>query len=409
MTLKKFASQLAAKGTRYWILVALAIAVGEFAGSWMDEKMYFKKYRYMAYEKLHIRWLQPRAERTVLVLITDDDYWKGVLGRRVPIKRDYLARLVNELAAANAGVIALDFNLASPMPHGTVIEHPDYKRETNILLRTIKSVSERRKVVLPKTVSFDRNRDIVLLSDIYDGFDFGPRNQNISTGYIAPGRDLRQIAGTVPLKGRGHIDSFAMAIVKAHDPDALKRLPKSDSFLYGGYLIADDIPTFSAEDVLRRRTDVIKKLACKIVIVSGGWHTLGHGRGAHVDLHYTPVGWIGGAFIHANWVEALMDGRASQGLHPAIARVIVTGLVLSIAIVFALKFRARVKVLIIASLCLFLFVVSYILLQNLGQFFDFSVPLILIVMHWRYERYRECKEYERDALKYRAQGKGVTH
>jgi hypothetical protein len=304
------------------------------------------------------------------------------------------------LDAAAADVIALDFDLASPMPDGTLVEHPDYQRETKELLRAIKYVSQRRKIVLPRTLDFDRQHNYVLRSDIYDGFDFGPNNENIYMGYIALPYDLRRIPGTRELKGKDRIDSFAMAIVKARDADALRRLPKSDSFLYGGYLRADDFPKFAAEDVLGRRREVINKLSHKIVIVSGGWHKQGYDRGDQIDLYLTPVGWIGGAFIHANFVEALLDGRAYKGWERWKVELLLSVVILVVAIFAALEIHEGWRLLFIPILCMLLFVISYLFLHNLGQFFDFSLPLILVLGHAALD---QILEWRREALKFRTQ------
>ena len=69
---------------------------------------------YAAIQYLELRPIRPK--RTALVLIGDDEYWGGELKRRVPIKRDYLAKLVNKLDQAQPELIVLDFILRRLRP-----------------------------------------------------------------------------------------------------------------------------------------------------------------------------------------------------------------------------------------------------------------------------------------------------
>lgn len=56
-------------------------------------------------------------------------------------------------------------------------------------------------------------------------------------------------------------------------------------------------------------------------------------------------------------------------------------LVLLGAIIFALEIRPFVKWVAATALCLVLLTVSYFLFQNIGLFFEFFVPLLLIAGH----------------------------
>jgi CHASE2 domain-containing sensor protein len=375
--------QLARKGTLYWLRVLTLTVAGTALGHWLSDDRIWVDLRYKIYQQqLDLTPRKPFAERVIVVLVGDDDYWKGELGRRVPIKRSYLAKMVRELVAANPAVIALDFDLASPLPDGRLVEHPDYESERKEFLKAIREALERTKIVLPRTIDFDNQKNYVITSDIHDGFDFGPKKQNLYTGYIALPYDTRRVPGVLALKGaQPSIDSFAVAIAKAYDEAALGRIPKSDSLPFGSYLRHDEFRQFSAGDVLERRPEVLGRLAHKIVILGGAWHSQGYGRGSRIDTYFTPVGWIGGAFIHANYVEALLDGRVYSALNEKIVMALEVALVLVGAIVFALEIRPSVKWLSATALCLVLLVMSYFLFQNLGLFFEFFIPLLLIAGH----------------------------
>ena len=398
---REYLRQLRAKGLSYWIRLGVLLAIGGFLGHWLGEKDIWIDLRYKIYQAQQRFTARPaRAERTVLVLIQDEEYWKGKLGRRVPIKRDYLADLVLALTAANPAVIALDFDLSSPTPKGDPAEHPDYQAETKTLLEAVKKASQRTKIVLPRTVDFDEQHHYVSLSDIHDGFVFGPSKKNIYEGYIALPYDIRRVPGSLEVKGaKSSVDSLALAIVKAYDEAALKRVPKSDSLPFGSYLAAAEFRQLSSRDVLKRRREVLDQLAHKIVIVGGAWHKQGYERGELIDTYNTPVDWIGGAFIHANYVEALLDGRAYKALPEWIVELLVALLVIAGAIIFALEIRPSTKGLTAAVLSVSLILVSYFFLQNLGLFFDFFIPLLVVAAHFTIEKILEWRE---EALEYRA-------
>src|SRR5262245_32133454 len=98
---KRLTKVLKSKGLRYWILVAAFIMGGFFAGSWLEGWDTLVPLRYRLYEMLEqINPRPPYPQRTYVVVIGDDEYWKGKLERRVPIRRDYLAELVLKIADA---------------------------------------------------------------------------------------------------------------------------------------------------------------------------------------------------------------------------------------------------------------------------------------------------------------------
>src|SRR2546423_447129 len=91
---KQIYAELRKKKKRYWLTVLLLLIAGTVAGELLGEQYVWIRLRYRIYPVLQWVSLAPKGERkTVLVLINDDDYWKGELARRTPLKRDYLARL----------------------------------------------------------------------------------------------------------------------------------------------------------------------------------------------------------------------------------------------------------------------------------------------------------------------------
>src|SRR6476659_726784 len=101
--------ELRAKGKRYWLIVLLLLVVGTVVGEQLGEHGVWINLRYRLYAVLqHVVPSPTKGRWTALVLIDDDDYWKGPFARRTPLKRDYLAKLIKTVETAKPKVIALD-------------------------------------------------------------------------------------------------------------------------------------------------------------------------------------------------------------------------------------------------------------------------------------------------------------
>src|SRR5262249_32355105 len=151
------------------------------------EREYWIDKRYKIYQFLQDRMPRKKQpQRTVLVVIGDDEYFKGELSGRVPIKRDYLGKLVHELDAADAAVIAIDFDLRSPTPEGNPVESAEFEAEMAKFLKAVRDAlqtTHNHKVVLPKTIGQDDQGGYVLESDIHEGYGF--QGGDVLFGYIA--------------------------------------------------------------------------------------------------------------------------------------------------------------------------------------------------------------------------------
>ena len=139
---------------RYWALAAASIALGVVLGHYLSSHDEWLEARYSVYGLMQeTNWKKPYVQHTFVVTIDDDDYWKGDFNRRTPIRRDLLVVIVSRLADAQARVIAVDFDLRSPVPDGNPRETPVYQHETDELLAAInKACSDHHAVVLPATI-----------------------------------------------------------------------------------------------------------------------------------------------------------------------------------------------------------------------------------------------------------------
>jgi CHASE2 domain-containing sensor protein len=385
-------SHLRRKGLVHWVVVLVLITAGTVIGHWVSQKQIWIDVRYAVYQHT-FDFTHPHGslypKRTALVLVQDEEYWKGELAGRAPIKRDYLAKLIRKLDAADVAVVAVDFDLRSPVPDGSLVEHPDYLPETQQLREAVKDVGSRRPVVLPSILDFDAEGNYQEQSNVFRGFDFG--TADVRSGYIQLPYDLRRVPVAVELNDGKPLDSFAGAIVAATDPTAYARLARQaeDALPFGSYMnegafssSGPDRVLFSAGDVLQQDALVLRRqLGHKIVIVSGAWSANGYHSGRRVDSHLTPAGLVPGAFVHANFLEALLSDRTYKPVGEGVVVAFDVLLVLAVAVMLALPLAPWLKAVVIVTLGTLFAALSYFFIQNLGLFFDFFVPVVVLAGH----------------------------
>ncbi|HET6974301.1 MAG TPA: CHASE2 domain-containing protein, partial [Pyrinomonadaceae bacterium] len=201
-------------------MIAVA-AIGVFVSSYLDKTHALLNIRYHISEFL--QGLNPRgedAQRTVLVVITDEEYWKELYGR-VPIRRDYLAKIVRRAAELRVAVIALDFDLRSTS--GGTPEPPEFQKETIELRNAIYDAATRGiKVVLTRTLGQAADGAYMVEPDVYgDDVLSWP---NISNGYHVLPDDVRELPLVLSTANAGRLDSFALAIARADQAPSLRRI-----------------------------------------------------------------------------------------------------------------------------------------------------------------------------------------
>src|ERR1700674_432251 len=235
------------KGAHYW-LTALVIFLLAISGApYVYEYLHVRELRSNFFQLLLEFGPKPPEPKFVrIVTIEDDEYWRGYPAGRRPIKRDYLAKLVDALVSANAHVIALDFDTRLPDPtksDPTKMDIPkDYREETSILIDAIINAAERgKKVVLATPISRDEQGHYQQDPDIYQAFGLCKRGasgrsdenpggltqrvtNNITCDYIGLPYDPLVIPSRLTLVDGGKLDSFALALVRAVRPEYVASL-----------------------------------------------------------------------------------------------------------------------------------------------------------------------------------------
>jgi CHASE2 domain-containing sensor protein len=300
-----------------------------------------------------------------------------MLDGRSPLNREYLADLIEAVRDAAPQVIALDVALTRPKtgdPFGD---------ETLKLYKAIASVPLTTTVVLTYRVAGgpDRyTREVGLLD--------GMTKDNVVFGCVTLTRDKTRLGLTIPLDdGQGH-DTFATAIARAVDPEAVRARERKarEGSLVTTFLDPKAVAVVRAADVRERKPKAFADLAHKIVIIGGNWHDSATGK--RVDVHDTPFGrdWSG-AILIANYVEAILAPNATKrpmsGRFNVVMEILAT---IAVSLIFVVVLRPLLRVITLLLVALLVALASVVIFQNFGGFFDCSVVLFFLGAHSVLER-----------------------
>jgi CHASE2 domain-containing sensor protein len=423
--LRALVARLRAKGPKHWITAGIVLIVAFFANPSLDRYLNLETLRYRLFQWLAERQPdRPVASHVKLVLIRDDDYWRGKIPGRRPIDRNYLAEIVDVLDRAEAAVIALDFDMKLPDPSDQAVAE-GYKEETDTLIRTIiRAAENRRHIVLSKDIR-GRGPVYALSPDIYQLYGLCTRlyedgswahagvpgfplsevaESHIQCGYIAVPHDMRLLPPRLEIEGGGRLDSFALNVARATEPDVSARL--KDRPTYASYIRLDEFDeaeghygyrdqdgkferskrVFAASEIRARDPFVLQYVAHKTVIVGGSWSQLQYGRGATVDMHPTPLGDLVGAVIHANFAEAMLGThryRQAPEWIPSALEIFFGLLAMGIFALFAELWPMAAA---LAGLSVFLLFMQWAMLSIFGVFFEAFLPVFGLWLHAMGER-----------------------
>jgi hypothetical protein len=372
---------------------ALLLALGSYLGHLLGESDRYTDLRYAIYQRQiklqHRGQLYP--QRTVLVLLDDDDFWSEEFQRRAPLKRDRLAALVDRLNDAGVNTVALDVDLRSPLPDKQGYDFPDYRQEDQALMAAVQRMcAGGRHVVLASSVRFAQSGGLEAMPSVYTAMQ--GKLPCVSTGYIQLPDDMRLVPGVLKLANGSELDSFSLAITKIEDPIAYHHAVDNENngfrfseFLTPGDFRPKDGRRFIFDGQALERMDSVtlrQSVADKVVIVGGHWHGFAYGTGPLVDTWLSPGGMEAGAMLHANYVEAMENDTGTfTPISDWAAEVIEWGLAFGLAMIAALEIRPVWKWSAFVVASAFSVLLTYVLLQNLGLFLDFIVPMLMIMVH----------------------------
>jgi CHASE2 domain-containing sensor protein len=450
------------KGVRYWVVVAIIFFVAVTGSSSVYDYLYLSDARSWYFQKLlEIGPTSGEPTFVSIVLIEDDEYWKGdELGHK-PVRRDYIAKIVNELASKKARVIALDFALRLPDPCSMAIPE-DRRDETYTLIQAIvAAAADHHNVVLAAPIDQREPHEAKACddtqgryrrdSDIYQAYGLcklsrkdqssGNRDareydseemekntgykiqissdtrKNITCGYIELPFEPLALPLPLPVADGAELDSFAIAVARADKPETVTQLLEriGTNERYANYISAKKFKDYNAElsaqalfaadeEMDKKTKRALDQLGGKTVIVGAHWSTFALRRGPTIDMHPTPAGPMVGAEIHANYVEAILNSSRVKRPTPNWAlRATEVFFSLVAAVAFALIPSLRGKMVGIFSLFVLLLFVQWSALHGFGVFFDAFVPLLGLSLHSLYDRLVLAPEVKRSRRKSKQQ------
>jgi hypothetical protein len=391
--IRKLAAPFARKGWGHWLRFGLLLAAGSLLGHELNDAQWLTNVRYWIYhrEMLMRDQSQLYPKRTALVLLNDDDYWGDSYQSRTPLKRDVLADLVDKLNALGVDAVALDVDLRSPHPDDPNFEFSDYRAEDAKLLAAIgRMCAAGHHVVLASSVQFGED-GYTEMPSVY--FAKLPQLTCVKRGYIQLPYDMRRIPGAIDLANGGQLDSISLAMTGIADPTARadSSLDAGHGFRFSEYLEESDFDktmngqkfVFSGNEIMKADPATLRdQFAEKLVFVGAKWHSNAYKAGPLVDQHNSPGGIEPGVMIHANYVEAMLDRTGTFApVSDATGEMIEIGLVLALALIGLLEIHTAWKWAAFGIGLILSLLLTYTLLQNLGLFLDFLIPLMMIVFH----------------------------
>ena len=284
----------------------------------------------------------------------------------------------------------LDVDLRAPHRTQPAFDFPDYETEDAALLAAVGRMCDAgRSVVLGTSVLLDGD-DWVEAPSL-----FTPHRASypcLRTGYLQLPHDLRLVPGQLDLRGGEKLDSLSLAVVSLINPTAYRMAVSNDDrgFHFARYLSEADYQpadgrsyVFNWQQLKNADVNSVRRdIADKVVLIGGKWHVNAQGQGPTVDTFRSPVGPLPGVFLHANYIEALDGERGTFApMSDTAAEVIEFSLAIALALVAAMEIHSSWKWSAFLTSLLLSVILTYVLLENLGIFLDFLVPVLILIGH----------------------------
>ncbi len=399
-------SRLLARLTRPGILLVLAIvALWAYYVDSIQNTFPFLLTAQLKFHQLlsNLEPWQSRLKWVAPVEIDDAAFWNPPLSGTQPTSRRYLADLALAAAKAGAAVIVIDFQLKSP--YSAPGDDAVRKQDNEYLLHAVREITKKGVPVilscgLVATEKEEWQREPNIFPD-----DALPQGARI--GYINVPFDPRHI----PLRVRARewdgssmkeFSSLALQSVDAYEVsrgmtprtvqnEKIKRAMEEGKFVYGRFVKVSEFHKIGASDLVRGRVD--KTICCgdHIVLIGGTWHQFGVNRGPIVDAHPSPVGTIPGLYLHANYVEALLDEKYKHEVPHWFAILLDLGLALMMYVGFDLADPRGWRIPLVLIVMIVPLSVAYLLFATSGLYLDCIMPLAACIFDLAVEHYTELR------------------
>lgn len=406
MTSLKLRQILGRRSWPEWVVFVALLAGSAALGNHLSSGTVWIDARAKIYQSLTAFGRSDRLpQRTAIVLLDDTDYWTDTspdskapeLAGRVPTNRAYIAELIDRLVDAHVGLIVLDFDLRSPDPQGVKDDLPEYKDENDAFFQSIRDACTHNHQIVLASELVNGKDGVGVGRNIYDAAHF-PQSC-VHQGYIELPRDIRRVPATVPVASGPDADSLSLAAVKAADLAAYETgaaqgerdFPYSEFLPLSNFKSSGEGQTlFSGREIATAdRTALTAKLLNRIVLVGADWHTLALGQGPYADRHPSPAGDLPGVILHANYIEAALQGGIHKAFPESLAVLLEGLLVLSLSVLGMFEIHWAWKWSAVLLSCVAVIIFGYLLLRTFGLMLDFFFPLLFLGLHSGYEHVRE--------------------
>jgi CHASE2 domain-containing sensor protein len=340
-----------------------------------------------------------------LVYIDDQTHW-SLYGGLMPTNRKFLADLIN-IASAGPGhvsAIGLDIELLVPRNRDEGDDADPLREDDKLLLKAVQDAAIAGvPVILAGAFYNDGNNRNFRLPNIFTPQQLRGDPAKIDCararcpafGYIEIPNDKRQIPineetlsqdGTNPLIQ----DSFALALAKAvRDPAQVNQALNLedghpyDHEIFGTFLPEQSYGPISALSLYNGNPAELKDIAGKILLIGGHWRDL-QGHGKLIDSHLSPVGFISGIGLHANYLASILSGKFAHAL--PLWFDIVMDILLGLVIYTSFKIaRGRRVFLVLLITGLAPILLAYLFLVTANLYLDFLLPIELYFLHIAFE------------------------
>ena len=350
-------------------------------------------------------WMLPRpaSPKWVRMVVIDDELHQEL---KEPTDRKYLARLVRNAALGDAAVIVLDVALTVPQGHREGEDSLERKEMDEDLRNAIFDAAKLGvPVIVPCWIDRSYSQQTVIPS-IYPDWMLPLSVENhgrsdcaylacARRGNVNPADDERKIPLSTELGVSSQCeDSLALAATTAYEQATYRRPLTSEKktiaeeirhheYVFGGFLGEAQFQTIPIRELAAGKPEAMRACRTRIVIIGGKWHeALGQGRG--VDVHETSAGAMAGMYLHANYIEALLDDRTMREISPLPALLFDLGVG---ALLYSSYHKANTTRgrYIVLSVFLLPLMGAYIAFVTLGYYLDFVLPLVACFIHLSYE------------------------
>jgi CHASE2 domain-containing sensor protein len=325
--------------------------------------------------------------------------------------RKYIATLVENAAKGHAAVVVLDFKLVVPEGKAEGSDAEERKEQNAKLLEAVENATQAgTEVVVPcwlaptaghhqfvRRPSIFRDSELPLARDKKETGTLGKpealcgKPACATLGNINLPIDKRQLPLLAEMPSDDPCaESLSLAAVSAYEERTgifprtreyhkIEQAIEEKEFVFGSFLPEDRFPKIAASALAEGNEATERSCLGQIIVIGGNWRA-DFGRGERVDAYDTPAGTMAGMYLHANYIEALLDERYQKEVPLWLGLVLdlVVGAGLYICFHRANTSRGKLRILALFFVPL---AASYIAVANAGFYLDFILPLLGCFVH----------------------------